>query len=147
MRLFLTLCLTLTVSSLSFLTVAAQPDFYKTFGDYTIQYTAINTTDIDPDVAKQAGLPRSKKIGLLNIVALKNEIESFEPNMIKLSVFNLLGQEVPLDLLIHKEQTSVYYLATFRKYENDNLWFKIEIQFTPESKIETFKFTKEVFIQ
>ncbi|MCJ8312522.1 MAG: DUF4426 domain-containing protein [Saccharospirillaceae bacterium] len=143
MRLFLILIL----STLSFLSVATQQEFYKSFGEYTIQYTAINTTDIDSDVAKQAGLPRSKKIGLLNIVALKNEIQSFEPHMIKLSVFNLLGQEVPLDLLIHKEQTSVYYLATFRKYENDNLWFKIEIQFTPESKIETFKFTKEVFIQ
>jgi len=143
MRLFLTLIL----STLSFVSVAAQQDFYKTFGEYTIQYTAINTTDIDPDVAKQSGLPRSKKIGLLNIVALKDEIQSFEPSMIKLSAYNLLGQEVPLDLLIHKEQTSVYYLATFRKHENDNLWFKIDIQFTPESKVESFKFTKEVFIQ
>ncbi|BCE03238.1 DUF4426 domain-containing protein [Marinicellulosiphila megalodicopiae] len=131
--------------------MAAEPDFYKTFGEYTIQYTAINTTDINPDVAKQSGLPRSKNIGLLNIVALKNNESgfdtSFEPHSIKLSAFNLLGQEVNLDLIIHKEQTSVYYLATFRKYESDNYWFKIDIQFDETSKPESFKFTKEVFIQ
>ena len=141
--------LTILFSMLLTSTVYAQQ--FKAFGDYQLHYIALDTTTLSPEVAKKAGLPRSEKIGFFNVSLLdmsqSDDGVPVEPAAIKLSVSNLLQQDLPLDLVIHKEGIAIYYLAMFQKYHEDILWFKIDFQLPGQTQWLSHKFSQKVYIQ
>ena len=44
----------------------------ETFGDVTVHYNTFNSTFLTPDIAKAAGLTRSKNQGVINVSVLKD---------------------------------------------------------------------------
>ena len=66
----MTICKTLFLSALLFASLGVNAEQFKTFSNLEVHYIALPSTFIQPEIAKQYGIKRSKTNGLLNISIL-----------------------------------------------------------------------------
>ncbi len=115
----------------------------EAFGDYIVHYNPFNSTFLLPDVAKSYGIERSKKLGLINISVLKNG----KPIKAKVTAeaANLMAQKTKLKTWMIDEGDAIYYLTSFKIYNDELLHFTIEV--TPEGSrlSKTIKFSQKVY--
>lgn len=113
----------------------------KKFGDYTVYYNAFNSAVLSPEVARQYGITRAGNLGVVNIAIRRGKGKSSSPSssIVNGEVANLLSQTNPLNFKKVEESGAIYYLATFRFDNQDNLTFKID--FTPDDSKRNFKFS------
>jgi hypothetical protein len=107
----------------------------KTFGDYTIHYSAFTTDTLSPEVAKQYQIQRSKNRAMVNISVLKNEQGSIgKPVRAKIegAVKNLSEQLRTLQIREVVEEGAVYYIAVSTVANLETL--KYDFQITPEGE-------------
>lgn len=132
LALFLTLCLS----------APALAQQFERVGDLDVHYTIFNSTFLQPDIAKSAGLTRSQNQGVINIIPLRNgqHVEVTVTGEAK----NLIGQSIPLSFHRLVEGTAIYNLAQFPIEQRETLTFTITLQ-EEGQKPETIKLTKEVF--
>ncbi len=118
----------------------------KSFDDYLVHYSVLNSTFIQPDTAKQYGLKRGTDIGLVNIAVHKKDGDS--SHAVKANITgktaNLIQQQEQLKFQIVEEGSSIYYLASFRFATQEVLHFTLEI--APEDADPlTLKFTRSLY--
>lgn len=118
------------------------------FGDYRIHYNTMNTTLLSPEVARAYDIQRSGTRALLNIAVLKknnDELNTPVTARVRASVSNLAGQRRDLDVKEIRDQEAIYYIATFRFHDEENLNFRISVQPEGESRAHEFSFRQQFY--
>ena len=100
----LTACLSVTAMAADVI----KGDRQEKFGDVTVHYNTFNSTFLTPDIAKAAGLTRSKNQGVINVSVLKDG----KPLTAEVSgsVKDLTSQTVPLKFKQITEQGAILSL-------------------------------------
>jgi len=127
----------LTVAIIPAVTFAEQS---KTFGDYTIHYSAFTTDTLSPEVAKQYQIPRSKNRAMVNISVLKNEQGLLgKPVRAKVegAAKNLSEQLRTLQIREVVAEDAVYYIAESPVTNQETL--RYDFQITPEGEPTTYQ--------
>ena len=133
----LTACLSVTAMAAD----AIKGDRQETFGDVTVHYNTFNSTFLTPDIAKAAGLTRSKNQGVINVSVLKDG----KPLTAEVSgsVKDLTSQTVPLQFKQITEQGAIYYIAQYPVDQQEVRTFDIKVQ--TGDKTNTISFQQELF--
>ena len=137
------------LATLSSLPAAAQQA--QQFDDYTVHYTALNSSLIAPEVAKVYGIQRSGSRALLNVSVLKNtggELPVAVHAAVTASGRNLTGQIRSIDMReIVEGGEAIYYIGEMTVRNMETFDFTIEV--TPEGMSTPFevKFRQQFFTE
>jgi hypothetical protein len=120
-------------------TVTAQQAAH--FEDYTVHYTALNSSLISPEVASTYGIQRSNSRALINVAVLK-DTEGEMPTAVKAKVTatgrNLTGQTRTIDMReIQEGGEAIYYIGELTVRNMETFDFTIEV--TPEGFSSPFE--------
>ncbi|MBB5015916.1 DUF4426 domain-containing protein [Rehaibacterium terrae] len=99
-----------------------------TSGDLTLHYSALPTTSLTAEVARQYGITRSGNRVLLNI-ALRRAVADADVAVaadVRASATNSAGQRQEIRLREVREGDAIYYLGEARVNDGETLGFEIE---------------------
>ena len=133
----ISLCLALPVLAAD----AARPERKQAFGDVTVYYNAFSSSMLQAQVATDAGLVRSKNLGVLTVAVLKAD----KPGMAVVSgtVKDLTGRSSPLSFRQTSSQGAVSYVAPFKVDQAQVMVFDLTLETGGVS--HTLSFNQEVF--
>ncbi len=123
---------------------SASAEQFQSFGEYTVHYSAFTTDVLNPVVAKQYRIQRSKSRALVNVSVLKKVMgTSSKPVRAAISgnATNLSQQLRELHIRELTEDGAIYYIAVVNVSNNETLRFTLEI--TPEGEPKPFTLTFE----
>lgn len=113
--------------ALAVLVSPAQAD-EVTVGDITLHYSALPTTNLTPEVARQYGITRSASRGLLNLALLRRADDGSSQAVtarISAAATNENGQRQDLRLREVREGEAIYYLAEVRVADRETMTFDV----------------------
>ncbi|NDY95543.1 DUF4426 domain-containing protein [Wenzhouxiangella limi] len=119
-------------------------------GDYRVHYSAINTSQLSPEVARAFGIQRSTSRALLNLAVLRKRDDAMnEPTRARIQVeaVNIAGQRRDIEMREVTEQDAIYYIGTFRIHNEERVTFQIEVD--PDDSSEpasSFRFQQQFFV-
>ncbi|KGK00655.1 DUF4426 domain-containing protein [Thalassotalea sp. ND16A] len=119
----------------------------KKFADLEVHYIGLSTSILQPDIAKNYGIERSRYRGFVNISVLDSSKDGKPAVSVGISgtATNLLGQPIPLDFMEVKEGSAIYYIAQV-KYPNDE-FFRFNILINNNGKEHTLKFEQKFYVE
>jgi len=141
MRLFISLWL-------CFMASFAMAEQKKVYGDFEVHYIGLTSSELDKEVAKSYGIPRSRALGYLSISVLKTGISelpvAWNAKMTG-EVSNLIGQTRELTFTRIQETNALYFYSTFDFYDSDMYRFHLKV--TPEGTKKTLdvKFSQRFY--
>ena len=121
----------------------------KSFGDYDIHYSVLNSTFISPQVAQSYGITRGKDRALINIAIRKNlagGTSKAQRALVTGSSSDLIHSTV-LDFKEISEQDAVYYIAELKFFDKEMRTYTIKFQPDPNVAAYTLKFSKTLYHQ
>ena len=137
-------CISLLLISL--LTLPAQAEQAKTFGDYVVHYNAFTTNILSPQIAKLYKITRSNNRALLNISILRKNGKSTMGEPVKARVTatatNMNSQLRRLEvreLVEAGNPGAIYYLAETPVNNGETLTYKVD--FIPEGQQRAYSFS------
>lgn len=119
---------TIAVASLLFVSTLLSAEQKKQLGPWDVHYMAMQSTLIDPAIAKTYQLERTKFQGLVNISVLKSADQSAQQVSIEGVAKNLLGQQKELVFREVVEGKAIYYLAQLPYRNEERFTFKVQIK-------------------
>lgn len=114
-------------------------------GQWDVHYIALNSTFLQPEVAKQYGIVRSKYNGLINISVLSRQDNSAQDVLLSGEAKNLLGVIKKLSFKQVIEGDAIYYLATLPFSDQEQYRLAINISNGLEQK--TLKFQHKFYAE
>lgn len=116
------------------------------FANLEVHYIALPSMFIEPSIASQYGLKRSKHTGLVNISVLDKEQKSMpiEAQLIGVGR-NLIGQKERLIFKKITEGKSIYYIATY-PFTNEEI-VNFDIQIKAQNKTNRLKFQHKFYVE
>jgi hypothetical protein len=142
----ITICKTLFLSALLFASLGVNAEQFKTFSNLEVHYIALPSTFIQPEIAKQYGIKRSKTNGLLNISIIdKRKDKAAVTATLTGTGKNLIGQTQQLTFTEIKEGEAIYYLADYPYLNEEIVNFEINIKTEKESN--TLKFQHKFYVE
>lgn len=120
----------------------------ENFGPYELHYSVVNTTFLNPEVAKTYGITRGKKRAIVNL-ALRETLDTGgtvgRPMTLQGRTWDLIQKE-GLTFQEIREGDAIYYIAEF-SFINEE-WRFFEVEFRPEGsdKTYTYKFKHQLYI-
>ena len=121
--------------------VPAQAEQMKQLGVWDVHYIALPTTLLDPTIASQYKIERSKYNGLVNISVLNSKDQVAQQVQISGEAKNLLGQIKSLTFVEVKEGAAVYYIAQYGYQTEQMVSFTIQISQGSQSQQLKFNHT------
>ena len=120
---------------------AARPERKEVFGDVAVHYNAFSSSMLQPQIATNVGVQRSKNQGVLNIAVLK----AGKPAMAVVSgtVKDLTGRSSPLSCRQVSDGGAVGYIAQFKIEQPETLVFDLNVETGGVS--HKLSFSQEVF--
>jgi len=115
---------------------------FKTFGDYTVHYSAFTTDTLPASIAKSYQIARSKNRIMVNLSILKNREGAMgEPvrTHVESTATNLSQQLRELNFREIMEQNAIYYIADTLGNNEETLSFNFII--TPEGEDSSYTLT------
>jgi hypothetical protein len=116
---------------------------------FTIHHNAIPSASLEPDIAKQYGIQRSKYRGMLNVSVIKSVAgttgESSEA-VVLAKANNIRGQLISIPMRKITEGDAIYYIGEFRIADQETLNFEIQVKPKGETRYYTAKLSQEFFI-
>ena len=115
-------------------------------GNWDIHYIAFPSSFLEPKVAREYGLTRSKYQAVINISVLDNT-NNDKAQRASLSGFakNLAGQTIGLDFKKVEEGDAIYYLSQFKYHDNEPVKFTVLVQVG--DRTETIQFNKRFYVE
>jgi hypothetical protein len=118
---------------------------------YVIHYNAVNTGFLEPNIAAQYKITRSKKQGMLNVSVRKGEkSKPFHTQPVKAIVtaqaLNLPAQLKGIDMVEVPDGDATYYIGLFGFYNAEKFTFSITVQPEMQDKKHTITFEQEFFV-
>lgn len=129
--------------------VLAGTESVQQFGEYTIHFNAVSTSQLTPSVAQSYGIVRSPDRALLNISILRtadNGRDAAVNAEVSASAVNLTGQIKNVPMREISEDTAIYYIGETVVADAETLIFTIEAVPEGESETLTFRFQKQFFV-
>lgn len=120
----------------------------KTFGDYVVHYNALNTELLQPDIARQYGITRSKNRAMVTISVQKKLMGTTgKPVEAKINGYatNLSAQTRPIKLRKIVDANAIYYVGDFRIRNQETLDFHFVITPVGEDKSLNLEFRQQFF--
>jgi hypothetical protein len=122
----------------------------KDFGDYIVYFSALNTDQLTPDVARQYGIVRSKSRALLN-VSIHRKVPAGGTEAITgavaASAINLNGQLKGLTLREIREEKAIYYVGELAVTDGEVLIYTIDVTPGNDPSRFTLRFKKQFFVE
>lgn len=134
-------CIELLLAA-SFIPAVVIAEQSKSFGDYTIHYSAFTTDTLSPEVAKQYQIQRSKNRAMVNISVVRNDNGLFgKPVRAKIegAARNLSEQLRTLQIREVLTEDAVYYIAETAVANQETL--KYDFLITPEGEQTAYQIT------
>ena len=122
---------------------SAEQKFVK--DNWDVHYIAFPSGFLEPEVARQYGLIRSKYKAVVNISVLDNQNKMKAQNLaVSGSAKNLLGQTKNLTFTKVEEGEAIYYLAQF-DYRNEEI-VNITVNLQQGNRNEKIEFKKKLYV-
>ena len=102
-------------------------------------YIVLNSTFLQPDIARQYGVQRSKYNAFVNISVLDKDSKKAQDVDVRGIATNLLGNSRELSFKKVQEQQAIYYLAQLPFRNRETFRFEITVQHGNEQQILKFK--------
>jgi hypothetical protein len=116
---------------------------------FTIHHNAIPSASLEPDIAKQYGIQRSKYRGMLNVSVIKSVEgttgESSEA-VVLAKANNIRGQLISIPMRKITEGDAIYYIGEFRITHQETLNFEIQVQPKGETRYYTARLSQDFYI-
>ena len=128
---------------------AAKAEQSQDFGDYVAHFIALPTSFLNPKVAAEFKVRRSKNRAFLNISMLKKHMGAgSEPvsTHIEANAVNLTGQARAIPMREVRQGQAIYQLGDFKIHNEETLDFTIEITPRGQDKTYTVKFRQQFFV-
>ena len=122
----------------------------KTFGDYTIHYSAFPSDLLTPEVAKNYKIQRSKNRAILNISVLKKNMGTTGQPVkaaVEATATNLSQQLREVDVREIQVENAIYYLGQVRVSNGETLEFELTITPQGEDAAVNFGFRQRFFTE
>jgi hypothetical protein len=122
----------------------------KTFSDYVVYYNAFSTDMLQPAIAKQYGIKRSKNRAMFNISVQKKIMDTAgQPVAAEITghATNLNAQTKTLEPRKIVEDTAIYYIGEFSITHREVLDFDFNITPVGEKNPFRLKFRQQFFTQ
>mgnify|MGYP000488701583 FL=1 len=137
-------------SGLIFIMLAsfASAEQKKVFGEYEVHYIAFTSSELDRDVAKSYGIPRSGSLGYMSISVLKTGISEMPVAWnatLEGTMSNLLGQTRELEFTRIQETGALYFHSTFDFYDQDMYRFHIKVKPDGQKREYDLKFSQKFY--
>lgn len=118
------------------------------FGEYTVNYVAVYSNFLSPEIAAQYGIVRSARNAFINISVLKDDgsIGTAVVATITGEKANFIGQSETLDFIEVREGNAIYYLGQFEFSNAENLRFTLNIQPENTGPSYTLSWTTQLYI-
>ncbi len=148
---FIRHALRLTVCWLALALPNAWAAQFEVMGDYLIHYNALGTEVLQPEVARQYDVVRSKNRALLNIsVRKKGSEESIQDKAVAAEVeataTNLTGQLKQIKMREIHEDEAIYYIGVFPINNEETLDFTLKVDPEKSGKSHEIKFRQQFFV-
>lgn len=116
------------------------------FNNLEVHYIALPSMFIEPEVAAQYDLKRSRHTGLVNISVLDKNQQSTPISAELIGIGrNLIGQKQTLSFKKIIEGKSIYYIATY-PFTNEEI-VKFDIQIKAQDKTNRLKFEHKFYVE
>ncbi len=120
------------------------------FGAYQVHYSAINTSQLTPEVARAIGVQRSSSRALLNLAVMRKHDDRLDEPLrarIRVEATNIAGQRRDVELTEVREQEAIYYLGSFRFHNEERLTFQVEVEpLDGPGGVRRFRFQQQFFV-
>jgi hypothetical protein len=139
----------MVVVFISLLTNPAWAENSTNIPGYTIHHNAIPSAWLDPAIAKQYGIQRSKYRGMLNVSVIKTVPGTTGESaaaVVLAKATNIRGQMISIPMRQVKEGDAIYYIGEFRIADQETLNFELKVQPRGETRFHSAKLSQQFFI-
>ncbi|MBT2969539.1 MAG: orotate phosphoribosyltransferase [gamma proteobacterium symbiont of Ctena orbiculata] len=116
---------------------------------FTIHHNAIPSASLEPAIARQYGIQRSKYRGMLNVSVIKS-VEGTTGRsseaVILAKANNIRGQLISIPMRKIIEGDAIYYIGEFRIADQETLNFEIQVQPKGETRYYSAKLSQDFYI-
>ncbi|MES9832175.1 MAG: DUF4426 domain-containing protein [Candidatus Thiodiazotropha sp. LLP2] len=133
----------------SLITLPVWAENSTTIPGFTIHHNAIPSASLEPDVARQYGIQRSKYRGMLNVSIIKSvegTIGTSSEAIVMAKANNIRGQLISIPMRKVTEGEAVYYIGEFRIADQETLNFELKVQPRGERRFYTAKLSQDFYI-
>lgn len=121
----------------------------RDFGNYTLQYSAITTDTLTPEIARNYNIQRSASRGLLNISVLKKQDGAASVPVaakVDAQAVNMTGQFKGLSVREVRDGPAIYYIGDVSVSDEETLVFTVNA--TPEGETTplSVRFQREYYV-
>lgn len=130
------------------LPLGSQAEQFQDFGDYVVHFNAIPTGFLDPAVAKNYSIVRSKNRAMLNITVLKKVMGTAGTPVratVTASATNLSDQLKDIPVKEVREGAAIYYIGEVRITDGETLNFTVDATPDGESAPKVVRFRQQFF--
>ncbi|MCW8840568.1 MAG: DUF4426 domain-containing protein [Gammaproteobacteria bacterium] len=130
-------------------TMQAQAEQYRQFGDYRIHYSAFKSDLVNPEIAKAHGLTRSRYRAIVNITVQKKDGDNgFIPVRAKIegTARDIYSKVHRLEMEEIREGAVIYYLAELPIVDEQRLTFDIRVIPEGENNAHNLSFERQFFV-
>ncbi|MEN8166105.1 MAG: DUF4426 domain-containing protein [Pseudomonadota bacterium] len=116
---------------------------------YTIHHNAIPSATLDPAIAKQYRIQRSKYRGMLNVSVIKEIPETTGKSVeaiVMAKATNIRGQLISIPMRKVTESEAIYYIGEFRIADQETLNFELQVKPRGETRFHKAKLSQQFFI-
>jgi len=113
----------------------------KEFGDITVHYNTLTTSFLTPEMAQEAGIVRSKELGMINVLVNKG-VESIDATVTG-TIKDLSGKSEMLTFKKIIQNGSTLYVAQYPVPQQETKIFTINVE--TGGKAHGFSFNQELF--
>ncbi|MFP3874572.1 MAG: DUF4426 domain-containing protein [Thiohalophilus sp.] len=117
------------------------------FGDYVIHYNTLNTDILNPEVASEYGIKRSKSRAMLNVSVLRESDGKPVKAEVTATSGMMTGHKQTLKTREIREGDALYYISDFPVAHRDTLKFTLRVKPQGSRKTHTFAFQKQFFTE
>ncbi len=112
---------------------------FEPLGNWDVHYIVLNSTFLQPEIARQYQIQRSKYNAFVNISVLDKTTKKAQDVVVMGQAKNLLGTNKKLTFVQVKEQDSIYYLAQLPFRDRETFRFEITVQHGNDKEVLKFK--------
>ena len=120
----------------------------REFGKYIVHYNAVQTSFLNPKVAKENNIQRSSNRIMLNVSVLEKQKDSSTraiPAAVWVDATNLSGQQRQISMRPIRESNAIYYIGELPVVNQETLNFAINVQPTGENRTFSVQYREQFF--
>lgn len=116
---------------------------------YTIHHNAIPSASLDPSVANQHRIQRSKYRGMLNVSVIKDIPDTTGKAVdaiVMAKATNIRGQLISIPMRRISEGEAIYFIGEFRIEDRETLNFELQVKPKGETRFHNAQLSQQFFI-